>query len=276
MRATGNFLLVLLPISYLSQVETSRISTSNTAIQPRIVGGREAREGEFAYQVQILYNQKFICSGSLVVLNGTQMIVTAAHCVANDDNPEKYQLVAGNLDTSYKSEHEQRVNVSKIVIHPKYISPPPVNDIAVMFVNQSYKFNISRYVAPISLPRQYEPTIGSVIISGWGNLGPFLGAPDTLHKVVVETIPDFVCTFILIKYGIRPPSSTLCTSVGLFGGRGICAGDSGGPVTSINGRYLAGIVSYSPTNKCGAAFQPSVSTEVSYFVNWIEQLSKGF
>lgn len=103
------------------------VSTSNIPKQPRIVGGTAAREGEFPYHVGIFYNGEFVCSGALVKVKEKLLVITAAHCVEVDaDKPEKYAVVAGDLNQHVVSNNEQRKKVQMILKHEGYRSSPPV------------------------------------------------------------------------------------------------------------------------------------------------------
>lgn len=52
------------------------------------------------------------------------------------------------------------------------------------------------------------------------------------------------------------------------GGKGQCSGDSGGPLTLVNG-WQVGIVSWS-MKPCTIAPYPGVYTKVSHYIDWIE------
>ncbi|XP_072946731.1 brachyurin-like [Epargyreus clarus] len=85
-----------------------------------------------------------------------------------------------------------------------------------------------------------------------------------LSHVNVQVITNLECQRV---YGTNHViASTLCTSGA--GGRGVCGGDSGGPLT-ISGPTLIGIATFAAASGCSAGL-PSGYTRVSSFTSWIE------
>jgi len=66
--------------------------------------------------------------------------------------------------------------------------------------------------------------------------------------------------------GVLPPAQ-ICSTVP-FGGAGPCDGDTGGPVFTRSPLQLVGLVSYS--YGCALREYPAVSTQVSYYAEWID------
>lgn len=52
-------------------------------ITGRIAGGKEAKEGQFPYQVSVRRSNYHLCGGSII---DDRTILTAAHCVADKTN----------------------------------------------------------------------------------------------------------------------------------------------------------------------------------------------
>ncbi len=79
-----NSVLILAAINNSNKTEQSNIEGIN---DEKIIGGRDAVDGERPFQVVLLSNGEFICGGSLIqtpFLNG-RVVVTAAHCVVEYD-----------------------------------------------------------------------------------------------------------------------------------------------------------------------------------------------
>ncbi len=80
-----NSVLILTAINNSNKTEQNHIEEGIN--DEKIIGGRNAVDGERPFQVVLLSNGKFICGGSLVQtpqLNG-RVVVTAAHCVVRYD-----------------------------------------------------------------------------------------------------------------------------------------------------------------------------------------------
>merc|ERR1711931_458866 len=95
----------------------------------RIVGGEEASDGEFPFQVSLrsigALGATHFCGGSIINEN---WIVTAAHCCANQ-SPFSMHVVAGGIKLNNFENEEEPRDVDSIISHPSYISSTISNDI---------------------------------------------------------------------------------------------------------------------------------------------------
>lgn len=117
-----DFLILL----FLSFVSFSRL-TKGPIFVPLIIGGREAKDNEFPYQIAIrekklLPGEPSICGGSII---SNDLIITAAHCLTvSADNlkellkPEEVDVVIASRDIS----NPARVfEVHEMWVHPKFL-----------------------------------------------------------------------------------------------------------------------------------------------------------
>ena len=94
-----------------------------------MIGGTDATLGEWPWQAQLQVNGDFICGGSLI---SPTWVMTAAHCVKAKD-PSSYKVTLGDVHRDEIENSEQEFGVKKIVVHPSYNIPVPINnDIALI------------------------------------------------------------------------------------------------------------------------------------------------
>jgi len=233
-----------------------------------IVGGEDAEDGEFPWQVQLRSSD----SGSSLFCGGWVLnenwVGTAAHCCTGS-LPRGIHVVAGGILRKEDDEGEEQFSdVTEIVIHEEYSNRNHENDICLLHLKTA--LNMTDFVQPVTLPAQMEltPEGTDCIVTGWGTLhsGDFL-LPDKLQKVTVPVVGDATCSD---KYGPRYEitDSMICAGVE-EGGKDSCQGDSGGPMIDAETKALVGVVSWGIG--CAEAKHPGVYTEVAYYVDWINE-----
>lgn len=213
----------------------------------KVIGGSNATQGEFPYQILIKIAQPSnpeqvpFCGGTLVVVNNTQVVLSSATCVSGEDI-EGLSLVAGELNPYVESGWEQYRNVSDCTFYGFYL-----DDIAVIIPETPFELN--EQVKPARLPSTpYMPSEGEVIITGWGDLKPYnwddpqVPKPaEILQKIKMKLLSEEECIEQLFPiFDVQPYH--LCTALVNGTATDPCWGDLGGPVYSIEGDYLAGIV----------------------------------
>ncbi|CAK1548152.1 unnamed protein product [Leptosia nina] len=242
-------------------------SDSGSDEETRILGGSNAADGEFPYQVslRIKSNNKLyhFCGGVII---SPKWILSAAHCTLTHNYPaDKIRVVTG---TNKLDSGGDTYEVEKVITHEKYDGKSFLNDVEVLKLKKEIKFGDK--VANISLASSNTPGGVDLIASGWGyttNNRYGRQSPNDLQKLMVKSLSVKECQDSALKvYKKTNPivDSQLCTYKAE--GQGICQGDSGGPV--VYKKEVVGLASW--VISC-ARGRPDVFTRVFSFVDWIKK-----
>ncbi|XP_069973385.1 venom protease-like [Penaeus vannamei] len=253
----------------------------------RIIGGEEiSPPNKYPWLVGLLQSETvedgFSCGGSIISPN---YVLTAAHCLFDEDDlaiPAE-ELQVGIANHNFNSEDDdipgvtQVVDVESYITHEDYIHGELSdfnNDIALIHLKETLDLTSYPQVRPVCLPSdpntKYEGQTGTVV--GWGDTKNGKGAyPDAAREV---NLPIKDCTGELGGDPIIP--QIMCAGKEKSknkGAKGICFGDSGGPLfVKEDGKYTqVGIVSH-VVESC---LTPGVFTRVTEFLTWISDNTPG-
>lgn len=217
-----------------------------------VIGGVNAVAGAHPWQVLLKQNNFFQCGGVLVRLG---WVLTAAHCVHNNDVPfdaRTLQAVAGDYDRLRPDAPErQTLGVAEIFVHPDYRQTCCFRDLALLRLIAPA--TATDFVAPIwTLTDTAALTTGLTgVVTGWGMTTPSGPVATVLQRATMTV-------------------SVGASSAGYFlteGPGAICYGDSGGPfvIDTAAGPRLAGIASFGGCNP-GGGF-----ADVATASSWIDE-----
>ncbi|XWX00439.1 hypothetical protein V2A60_008459 [Cordyceps javanica] len=231
---------------------------SATAIDKRIVGGTEAKEGEIPFIVSVdpLSADTILQCGGALLDDAT--VVTAAHCLQKATECAATPNAEDCRGRAFNSRGEGGVlaNVASFHIHPDFVQGKFDNDIAILKL--STRIPPSNTISYATLPAAgSEPEVASnAIAAGWGSIN--FGAPvsKTLLQVDLPIVARGEC-------GKKAGESHVCAG---SPGKDTCQGDSGGPLIDQSKRTLIGIVSEG--QGCG---RTGLYTRVGSFIPFIEE-----
>ncbi|XP_069507941.1 serine protease 33-like [Ambystoma mexicanum] len=249
-------------------------------ITSRIVGGTDATDGEWPWQVSLRVNNRHICGGSLIAHN---WVVSAAHCYYGLGYLiSEYSVCLGMYQLLGTNSYSVCSGVTRIIVNPSYSKAGSPGDILLLKLDS--EINFTNHILPVCLPEPSDqfPSVMNCWVTGWGNIysSATLSVPlsglMTLQEVVVPIIDHQTCDQL---YHIGSWISTntpiilsdmICAGY-QEGGKDSCQGDSGGPlVCNIDGAwFLAGVVSWG--DLCAQRNRPGVYTLVSAYGSWILQ-----
>ncbi|XP_014217925.1 serine protease easter [Copidosoma floridanum] len=282
--------------------------------QPFIFGGSKTHLFEYPWMALIGYiaddNERprgssvvpvFRCSGTII---NRRYVLTAAHCLVDLPKGMKVSFVrvgeynlnrmrdCERLDegtiTICANEH-QDIGIESTHSHKGYSDVSWRNDVALIRLNATLKFENQHSVLPICLPlnatfRIATTTRGSTVTAtGWGvtSLGSQKSLSPKLMRAELALQPLERCSRAFAnRLFVKLWHKQICA-----GGNGstgsTCTGDSGGPLQTIvslpNGEtriVQIAVISFGLT-ECSGDGAYGVYTDLAYYVDWIlDQLTE--
>ncbi len=254
-------MLMLFTFALSPALAQSEVNHQNFTTAPTIVGGEDAAEGEWPWQVFLSTGHNF-CGGSLIT---PQIVLTAAHCM--DDGVKQVNVLAGVVDRSTTSPHQQTQWSSHFLIHQEYVGSADNydHDIALIFLPNP--FEITDWVQTVALPvanSHLEDEGALTWATGWGATQEQGWLVQWLQEVELPIFNQVSCAATFTGVTVRQ----ICAGYA-EGMRDSCGGDSGGPLVAQDGQIwrIVGITSYG--RGCARPNIPGVYTRVSEFLDWI-------
>ncbi|XP_044268051.1 brachyurin-like [Tribolium madens] len=241
--------------------------TTQKHIAPRIIGGDEAKAGQFPYAAAIYIKKELsttFCGGALL---SKLWVLTAGHCV---DGAISTIVYLGSTTLQDHDPNRIMLTTDNHVIHPLYNRTTLEHDIGLILFRMPITF--SDYIMPTSFfPVADLPGSAPVTTFGWGQIDDeHAGITNNLRYVRLSTLTNDECKLV---YGSRITSNMVCVS-GNYN-EGICRGDSGSPlIQTVGGGHtlIVGVGSFLSENGCEST-DPSGFTRVFPYRDWIKNVT---
>uniref|UniRef100_A0A182MEJ3 Peptidase S1 domain-containing protein n=1 Tax=Anopheles culicifacies TaxID=139723 RepID=A0A182MEJ3_9DIPT len=245
-----------------------------TNVVQLIVGGEQARYGEFPHHALLGYSQEgnsrdyaFLCGGTLI---SDQHIMTAAHCFS-EVQPTVIRL--GEYDIRAVSFDEYTSEIGSIRLHPNYKNGRSYDDIAL--VKLKYPVKLSKHIRPACLWETEDRMERRFIATGFGFNESYGQLSPVMMKVQLDEFSVADCDRSFrgdrrVRNGLK--DGQLCVG-SIVEGRDTCQGDSGGPLQIVSNAKTCSyaVVGITSTGGfCGIGNSQAIYTKVSHYIDWIE------
>jgi secreted trypsin-like serine protease len=256
-------------ILLLSLLSISTITSAQKTA--KIIGGTIANTQTWPWMTGLVAknispNIGLFCGASLIAEN---WVLTAAHCVF-DESTTTFDVIINQAN--FDSPKSERISVEQIILHPLFpkdfaSGDIPFNDLALL------KLSKPSINTPVKLAssHSFQDNAGKQGRAlGWGTLSfPEENFPSELYQVDVPIIGNAEC---VMKMGDFISQNMLCAGFSL-GEKGICDGDSGGPLIVFDNESNAwrqvGITSL--TLGCAQRNAFDVYTRLEKFASFISE-----
>ncbi|XP_047570545.1 serine protease 27 [Lutra lutra] len=259
---------------------TQGVAASSVCGRPkmlnRMVGGQDALEGEWPWQVSIQRNGSHFCGGSLIT---ERWVLTAAHCFSNTSQTSLYRVLLGARQLVRPGPRAMYARVKRVESNPLYQGMASSADVALVELDAPVTF--TNYILPVCVP---DPSVVfetglNCWVTGWGSPSEEDRLPDprVLQKLAVPIIDTPRCNLLYSKdteSGLQPEAikeDMLCAGFA-EGKKDACKGDSGGPLVCLVGRswLQAGVISWG--EGCARRNRPGVYIRVTSHHAWIHHI----
>ncbi|XP_065365608.1 trypsin-1-like [Calliphora vicina] len=228
---------------------------------PTIAVDQYAKDGDFPFEVAILYQGKYVCAGAIIVHD---FVATAAHCV-KEKNYRYLRVLTGTVHGAKFFDENIKI-IDRILVHPRYT--PSTRDFDIALIKLRDPVRATNVVDIIELPDpDYEIEGGTVATLIYWDFRD--GA--RLSYVDVELWGQDNCTALNIwgeyDYNREVPltsENTFCASIP----PGSCIKNDAGSLVVDN--KLLGIVSWN--EYCNSTRIPLVFSNMAIYEEWINRI----
>ncbi|XP_052845505.1 serine protease 1-like [Drosophila gunungcola] len=232
------------------------VSAGEKKAKPRIYGGYSAQPFTVIYMVGILVAESYSSAvefGAGTVISN-QWVLTVGSLL-------KYEFVEVHTGSrrpwwGWK--------IFRVYSENYYIHPNKKHDLGLLKCPyMKFDKRLHRALVPNLMIRDYRWTGNLTLVCGWGKTSKHSQIENWLNCIQVKIISNTECA----KSYPQVESFNVCTSGA--GNKGVCEGDIGGPVVTLDGRpTFVGVIHLMPGNCKGE--HPSIHIRTSDHLNWIK------
>ncbi|XP_061759773.1 chymotrypsin-like elastase family member 2A isoform X2 [Nerophis ophidion] len=240
----------------------------------RVVAGVDVRPHSWPWQVSLQSDSRgrwsHVCGGTLIT---AAWVLTAAHCISSRYN---YSVEVGKHSLEASEENSMVRRASQMVTHENYNIFLSRNDIAL--IKLSSPVLLSDTIMPACLPQPHAvlPHGTACYVTGWGRLSTDGPMADILQQARLLVVGRDTCSQP-DWWGVLATDKMVCA--GDDGVSAGCNGDSGGPLNcqNPNGTWsVHGVVSFGSGQGCNVTQKPTVFTQVSSYMDWINKVMSSY
>ncbi|GJQ84230.1 hypothetical protein Trydic_g2898 [Trypoxylus dichotomus] len=243
-------------LSILLFTLSSRCCGNETNLEGKIIGGFDAKLNEFPAFVALFVSEtnqnKFLCGGCYV---REFWIITAAHCLLNSKTLEKRppDTVYTRMGMHRLDDHCQQRIPEELILHPQYKPMPQQTKFRdIGLVKLMLPFDITYDTVRLAALNARRKISREVAVVGFGVINETIFKPSEVMQRV-----DLV---VLKKRG----DTLVCQDTTP---KGVCYGDSGGPLYVRKTQLVVGIVSAGVCTK-GIGYY----TNVRCYEKWLKNI----
>jgi len=233
---------------------------------PRVVGGNASVVGDHCWMVQMLYNGRFSCGGSII---SRYVSLCAAHCMSSL-TASFYTMVRAHVRVGAvgpAEQWDQSNPVAQVIRHTSYSSSTFNNDIGLFVQRDAWKFD-GKYVCAICLCTFRAAERARCIATGMGTTSSGGALPSSLREAYMEVTTEAATN---IYYGTSYNPVTMIPAAFPGDGLDTCQGDSGGPLSVQNPGKLNELCQIGITSWGRGCGDIGVYASVVNYHTWIHQ-----